>query len=199
MKNKELLDYFFEINKIKDVKRYSIYHEVFKESVADHSFLMTVLATKFVDELKLDDLDFKKVIKLIMHHDFGEIGMVADFNTSLASVDKAYSAHKETVELENINALSNKHGKEIFDLYNEYTAQQTREAKFVKALDKLEATIYIMMRGAEYLTDAHLAAIFPIEAVKNFPELIPFLKELQTHMKLEYTKAGHEWKKEYEI
>ena len=84
-------------------------------------------------------------------------------------------------------------------MHIEYKEQQTREAKFTKAMDKLEAVIYLMMRGTQYFDDADFIARYPIEAVKNFPELIPFLKELQSYMKLEYAKAGYEWKKEYDV
>jgi len=195
---KKLLDYFLEINKIKDVKRYSPYHKVFTESVADHSFMMVVLAIKFIDELKLD-LNFKKVVQLITHHDFCEIGLATDYDAVKASADKNYQAEKETFENKNMEELAARHGKEILNLYMEYIRQETREARFVKALDKLEANVYEMMRGPKYFTDAPFIATYSNKAVRNFPELIPFLRELQTYMKREYEAAGLTWKDEYSV
>ena len=198
MKEKQLLEYFLEINKIKDVKRYVPHHPIFKESVADHAFMMIVLADKFMDELKLG-LDYKKVIKLITHHDFCEIGLTADYDAVKANADKNYNDEKEVVERKSIEELSGNHGKEISDLYTEYCEQKTQEAKFVKAIDKLETVIYELMRGAKYLEHTEFEVKYPRKAIENFPELKPFYRELLSYMKLEYTRVGHPWKKEYEL
>jgi len=193
-----ILDYVLEVNKIKDVKRYSIHSRACHESVADHSFLMTVLATKLIDELKLD-LDFKKVIKMIVHHDFGEIGLTKDFVATRASADAEYANMKRIYEDTTTKNIAKRYGEEILELCNEYDAAQTREAKFVKAIDKLEATIHLMNRGAKHLDNAEFAATYALKTVRDFPELVPFLRELQSYMKPRFIAAGHSWKPEYDI
>ena len=191
--NGKLLDYFLEINNIKNVKRYTPYHQVYHESVADHSFLIIVLAVKFIDELKLD-LDFKKVIKLAVHHDFDEIGLRADFDAAVVQRNSAYRAKKETYRHDRISQLANKHGSEIMDLHTEYIGQKTREAKFVKALDKIETTIHQFNKGAENLVDLDFTMQYADQAVENFPELLPFYRELKKFMRQELINAGHEWR-----
>jgi len=193
----QLLEYFFELNKIKDVKRYKLHHKVFCESVADHCFSMILIAMKFMDEMKLD-LDFKKVVKLIAHHDICELGLEEDFDAVRAKNNKEYALEKKAYEDKRIKELSAMYGDEVFELFDEYEKQQTREAKFVKALDKLETNIHEMARGAEFFDDAEFVAFYPKKAVEAFPELVPFYKELLEHMKAEYIRVGHPWRREYE-
>jgi putative hydrolase of HD superfamily len=188
----DILKYFFEINKIKDVKRYTPHDPIFLESVADHSFLMIVMATKFIDELKLD-LDYKRVVKLAMHHDYCEIGLAADYDSLKASKDKNYKAEKSAFEKKNITELAKKLGGDIAEIYEEYEKQQTPESRFVKALDKLEACVYEMTRGVEHFHDPEFIALYPKEAVNNFPPLLPFYKELLAYMKPRYLAAGYNW------
>ena len=195
---KKLLDYFLEINKIKDVERYTVHHKVFHESVADHSFMMIVLATKFIDELNLD-LDFKKVIELVTNHDFCEIGLSADYDAVAAKVDAKYYDEKKSFETQNIEKFSNRYGKKMLMLHDEYVKQETREAKFVKALDKLETNIYEVFRGVEYFGSPDFIALYPKKAVMAFPELIPFYKEFLVQMKQLYEKTGYAWKEEYDV
>ena len=198
MNERKLLDYFFELNKIKDVKRYKLHHAVFAESVADHCFSMILIAVKFIEELKLD-LDFKKVVKLISYHDICELGLEEDFDAVKAQYDAGYNLTKKAYEQKNITELSKKYGKEIYELFDEFEKQETREAKFVKAIDRLETTIHEIIRGVEFFTNLDFCVFYPQKAVENFPELKAFYRELLECMKLEYVKAGYEWKKEYEM
>jgi len=196
---KKLIDYFLEIQGIKDVKRYAPYKEMFHESVAGHSFLMIVLAIKLIEELKLD-LDFKQVIKLITHHDYGEIGLEFDF-ANVATVTKQDKQRKEVTEAVQIKKLSDKYGAEIQALHNEYSNPTTREGMFVKAIDKIEPMFFVITRGLENIhpNDQKGCAARANPTIKNFPELIPFYRELQSRMKAEYQRIGFEWKKEYEL
>lgn len=200
-KVREILDYILEIQRIKDVKRYGSYKEIFHESVAAHGFLLVVLATKLIDELKLD-LDYRQVIKLILTHDFGEIGLEFDF-ANVATVTEKEKRLKDDVENAKIKTLASKYGEEIQTLHSEYTKPKTREGLFVKALDKIEPMFFLITRGVEHIYDTakerRACAVNGNKAVKDFPELIPFYKELQSRMKSEYQKAGHEWEKEYEL
>jgi len=196
---KKQIDTFLELTKIKDVRRYSEYHhKIYDESVADHCFMMIIMATKFFEELKLD-LDFVKVIKLISHHDMCELGLVNDFDAVKVQNNKEYARQKEQTELATITNLSEKYGSEIMELFLEYEKQETREAKFVKALDKIEANIHEMSRGTENFDDPEFIALYPKNAVENFPELIPFLKAFNKIMKKEYRRVGYAWKDEYDI
>ena len=192
-----LLEMFLELEKIKDVKRYGLHHKVFRESVADHTFLMIVIGTKLMEDLKLN-LDYKKVVKLITYHDICELGLASDFDAEKAKTDKDYHCRKKETERKTIENLSNKYGKEFLELYNEYERQQTQEAKFVKAIDKLETNIHEAVRGMKYIINADFTALYPKDAVKNFPLLLPFYREVLAFMKIKYIEAGLPWKEEYE-
>lgn len=200
MENKKntLMNGFLEMQGIKDVKRYAKHHPIFRESVADHSYMTTLLATKFMDELQLD-LDFKKVVELITYHDMGELGLESDFDAVKASEDDEYFTLKKQTELDKVKSLANKYDDKILDLHKEYNEQKTREAKFVKAVDRLECNIYEMSRGAEYFDSAEFIATYANEPCRQFPELLPFLRELQAYMKTKYEEVGRTWKEEYNV
>lgn len=194
----KLLKYFLEINKIKDVERYSAHHEIFRESVADHSFLMIYIASELIEEYQFN-LDFKKVVDLIRIHDVCEIGMKCDYDAVMAKYDHAYAKQKKEHEMKNILHISDNFDKKILPLFVEFEKQQTEEAKFVRAIDKIETTFYELFRGCKYFDSAEFIATYPDQAIKNFPQLMPFYKELKKLMKDEYQKAGLLWKDDYNI
>jgi hypothetical protein len=68
----------------------------------------------------------------------------------------------------------------------------------VKALDKIEAINHMIVLGVDCYDYPDLIALYPIPAVRNFPELKPILKELHKRLKPEFAKLNWEWKKEYD-
>lgn len=112
------------------------------ESVAEHIFRMTVLISYFA---KLEDLetklDMRKVAQLTTWHDIDEIetGDIVGFLKTDA--DRA----KEKDALAKVITQSPEFVKqEISDSISEYKTQQTLEARFVKAIDKIDPVIYFL-------------------------------------------------------
>ena len=112
------------------------------ESVAEHIFRMTVLISYFA---KLEDLetklDMSKVAQLTTWHDIDEIetGDVVGFLKTDAdrakekgALAKVISQSPELIQQEISNSIS------------VYKAQQTLEARFVKAIDKIDPVIYFL-------------------------------------------------------
>jgi len=109
------------MNNLKEVKRFGehgcgCYHKAFKESVAEHCFHMLLIADKLIEVLKLDDLDYKKVVKLILYHDACEHGMTEDFDAFIAHENPEYKKKKHEAERQNVEKLVKKHGKFISDI-----------------------------------------------------------------------------------
>ena len=106
------------------------------ESVAEHSWRLTVMAYFMQDEFPEADID--KVIKMCMFHDMGEAitGDIPAFEKTSADSDNENHVMEELLD-----TLPEPYRTDLKDLFAEMEALETLEAKIYKALDKLEALI----------------------------------------------------------
>ena len=106
------------------------------ESVAEHSWRITLMAMLCADEFP--DLDMNRVIRMCLIHDLGEA-----FTGDIPAFDKTDS--DEDVEEQKlfawVDTLPEATRQEFRSLYTEMAALETKEARLYKALDKLEALI----------------------------------------------------------
>ena len=106
------------------------------ESVAEHSWRITLMAMLCADEFP--DLDMNRVIRMCLIHDLGEA-----FTGDIPAFDKTDS--DENVEEQKlfawVDTLPEPTRREFRSLYAEMAALETKEARLYKALDKLEALI----------------------------------------------------------
>ena len=107
-----------------------------RESVAEHSWRLTMMAYFMQDEFPEADID--KVIKMCMFHDMGEAitGDIPAFEKTSADSD-----HENNVLDELLDTLPEPYRTDLKELFAEMEALETLEAKIYKALDKLEALI----------------------------------------------------------
>jgi len=111
-----------------------------KESSAEHSWSCLILADYFLNitELKLNRL---KVYELLMYHDVVEI----EAGDTPLHKEQERKDQKER-ELKALNKLKNEIPKELkakfVNLVNEFEENNTKEAKFAQAIDKLDAEIH---------------------------------------------------------
>ena len=106
------------------------------ESVAEHSWRITLMAMLCADEFP--DLDMNRVIRMCLIHDLGEA-----FTGDIPAFDKTDS--DENVEEQKlfawVDTLPEPTRREFRSLYAEMAALETKEARLYKALDKLETLI----------------------------------------------------------
>ena len=140
-------------------------------------------------------------MKIALVHDIAE-GLTGEIDYRLIFFGKMSKKEKNARErkamLKIRKTLPQKLGKEIFDLWQDYENSRTREAKFVKALDKIETTIHLIEAGHEKYDFPELIATYPDEAVADFSELKKFLKAVKGRLKKEFQKGRFLWKKEYD-
>ena len=105
-------------------------------SVAEHSWMMTLIAFFIKDEFSEVDMD--KVIKMCIIHDLGEA-----FTGDIPTFDKTTSNEQMEEELlySWVNTLPKNCAAEMMALYDEMAKRETIEAKVYKAIDSLEALI----------------------------------------------------------
>ena len=106
------------------------------ESVAEHSWRLTLMAYFLKDEFPEADMD--KVIAMCIFHDIGEI-FTGDIPTFLKN-NEHEQVEEDQVSLW-LQTLPASYEQELKALFEEMKERQTLEAKIYKALDKMEAVI----------------------------------------------------------
>ena len=136
MEVRALLDVLHIAERLKDELRHCETSRGRRESVAEHSWRLALMAFFMKDEFPALDMD--KVIKMCLIHDLGE-AFTGDIKKK-KKTDK--DSEKEADVLgEWVKTLPEPFNKEMSELYQEMEKQQTLEARIYKALDKLEALI----------------------------------------------------------
>ncbi|NIO22999.1 MAG: HD domain-containing protein [Candidatus Aenigmarchaeota archaeon] len=136
-----LLDFAKKVSELKDLKRTGWVQRGVRdpESVADHSFMLAILAYVYSKKLGLDS---SKAVKLALIHDICEVysGDIAD---KIRDEDQVVPNSKKR-ELEEqglkkiVSFLPEDLAKEIYDLWEDFEYRKSKEAELVKDLDKLE-------------------------------------------------------------
>lgn len=136
MEARQLLDALSIAERLKDTTRHCYTKNGRHESVAEHSWMMTLMAFFIKDEFP--DVDMDKVIKMCIIHDLGEA-----FTGDIPTFEKNESHEKAEEELLDnwVNSLPTNMANEMSSLYEEMAKRESKEAKVYKAIDSLEALI----------------------------------------------------------
>lgn len=136
MEARALLDALHVAERLKDETRHCYTSKGRHESVAEHSWRMSLMAMWVADEFP--QLDMDKVIRMCLIHDLGEC-FTGDIPTFMKTSSDEDTEAKQLDAW--VSSLPQPVGGEMRALYAEMDAQQTLEAKVYKSLDKLEAVI----------------------------------------------------------
>jgi len=177
----KVLNFLHQAEKLKSTVRFLERKDMLRESSADHSWRLTLMVFVIADELKLN-INTEKALKIAIIHDLAE-SITGDIDYVLIAEGRVSKEEKQKLEREAMekikNSLPPKIGEEIYNLWNEFENGSTEEAKFVKALDKLEALTRLLKVGYKAYDRPEIIPTYANEAVKNFPELTEMLKKLK--------------------
>ena len=136
MKARELLDALQIAERLKDATRHCYTKNGRHESVAEHSWMMTLMAYFMKDEFPEVDMD--KVVRMCIIHDLGEC-----FTGDIPTFDKtkAHEENEENLLHSWVRTLPENYANEMIALYEEMAERKTIESKIYKAIDGLEALI----------------------------------------------------------
>ena len=136
MKPRTYLDILHVAERLKDTPRHCTTTQGRVESVAEHSWRISLMAMLLRHEFP--ELDIDKVICMCLIHDLGECftGDIPTFMKTDADRDTEDSLLTAWVK-----SLPDEVSAEWLALYAEMDAQESGEAKLYKSLDKLEALI----------------------------------------------------------
>jgi len=152
----KILEFAKDIGKLKRTKRigWVNYNVPSSESVAEHSFRVAMLAMVLAPSFKVNQ---NKAVKMALVHDVGEavVGdIVKQFGKKKHPDIKNIKKREEDAFIKIFSTID---GKEYIKLYKEYETMRTKEARFVKQIDRLE----FMIQAQEYEKEHRVT--FPVE------------------------------------
>ena len=136
MEPRELLNALHVAEKLKDATRHCYTSGGRHESVAEHSWRISLMAYWICDAFP--EADMNKVIRMCLIHDLGE-AFTGDIPTFLKT--EADEAREDDLLSVWVSSLPEPLRNEMVALYQEMNARETLEARIYKALDGLEALI----------------------------------------------------------
>ena len=109
------------------------------ENVLEHCYAVSMLCWKLHNALRLD-LDLEKIFKYCLAHDFLERGLLKDINTYADTKTREEKKEREAMELVK---LRKEFGDfpEMIQTIDDYENMVDEEARFVWAVDKMQAII----------------------------------------------------------
>ena len=136
MNPKEYLNILHVAEKLKDTPRHCTTSKGRVESVAEHSWRVSLMAFLLKNEFPEANID--KVINMCLIHDLGEC-FTGDIPT-FVKTDKDRNV-EDNLLYNWIDSLPTEVSNEMKLLFDEMNEQKTVESKIYKSLDKLEALI----------------------------------------------------------
>ena len=136
MRPEQLIEFLGVVEKLKCNTRHSWTSSGRRESVAEHSWRLSLFAMLCADEYP--DLDMNKVIRMCIIHDLGE-AITGDV-PSFEKTEQNEMTEKEAWDTL-LTRLPEPYKSEFSALYAEMEARETPEARLYKALDNMEAVI----------------------------------------------------------
>lgn len=129
-----LLEFLRSAERLKNVTRTSWSSEGRRESVAEHTWRLCLMAVVLGREF--EGVDTARLMKMCVIHDLGE-AIGGDISATLQPPEgKAAQERADLLEL--LKPLPESARAEILELWDEYEAAASPEARIAKALDKLE-------------------------------------------------------------
>lgn len=133
----KLFDFFREIDKEKQIYRQTMLADGSRqENDAEHAWhmaIMTILLSQYANE----DIDVLKTVTMLLIHDIVEID-AGDTYAYDSEGQKTQRAREEKAAQRIFGLLPEEQGKYMRDLWEEFEAYETAEAKFAHTMDNIQ-------------------------------------------------------------
>lgn len=131
------IEFIMEIDKLKHIYRQNLVADGSRrENDVEHSWHLAVMAI-LLQEYASEPVDLTKVMKMVLLHDLVEIDAGDTFcYDPEAGLDKREREEKAADRLYSL--LPEDQGRELRELWEEFEAKATPEAKFAACLDRLQ-------------------------------------------------------------
>jgi putative hydrolase of HD superfamily len=131
------ISFIIEIDKLKSILRQTLITDGSRqENSAEHSWHLATMVS-LLQEYSPDPVDLTRVIRMLLVHDIVEIDAGDTFAYDMQG--NASKAQRELQAADRIfGILPPEQGRELRALWEEFEAQQTADAKYANALDRLQ-------------------------------------------------------------
>ena len=177
-----LLTFLHDINKLKSEFRHAWIFLDRKESVADHCWRVSFMVILLAPYLKIP-INIEKALKMSIIHDLaeaktGDTHLFEFLNNSILSEEKGKKEKKAMQKILSILPITLR--KELNDLWIEFEEESTNEAKFVLAIDKLEAHIQHNEADFSTWTEEEINSVYSgyLDKYCDFNDYLNELKKL---------------------
>lgn len=180
MNPKTVIEFMSFVEPLKNVMRHSTTSGGRLESVAEHCWMLCMLATVCFEAVEVE-VDQLRVLKMLIVHDLPEIitDDIPAFDKAEEDAEELHMAEAAALAQLVVN-LPDDLKAELTDLFEEFEAGETNEAQFANAIDKAEAFIQHNIADIEtwdqddfdYQTD-------PDHPMTKLFEFDPFMRELK--------------------
>lgn len=126
-----------EIDKLKYIQRKTkLFNSERNENDAEHSWHLALMAIVLAEHAN-EPVDILKVVKMVLIHDIVEIDAG---DTFIYDTQKSHTNTEEERLAANriFGLLPEEQARELITIWEEFEAGETREARFAKAMDRLE-------------------------------------------------------------
>jgi putative hydrolase of HD superfamily len=132
------IDFILEADKLKTITRNTLLTDGSRfENTAEHSWHVALSALVFFDSAVIEKMDLSRIVNMLLVHDLVEIdaGDLLCYDTDQVPKQK----EKERSAAERIfNLLPADQGNMLRQLWQEFEAFETPEARFANAVDRLQ-------------------------------------------------------------
>lgn len=178
--SKRIINFIDYAERLKVELRHASKSDSQRESVADHSWRLSLMLMLVAPKIKLK-IDLQRALKMALIHDIVEIEAkdvpaIEHIGNQKLSQDKE---KKEQLAIRKIKKMLGGDGQEIFDLWQEYEKLETNESKVVKALDKLEGELQFLQDPIRKFTLEEQGSIkLLLDRTSKLCAVDPFLHQL---------------------
>ncbi|HAZ28891.1 MAG TPA: hypothetical protein DCY48_03915 [Candidatus Magasanikbacteria bacterium] len=196
----DFLTFFERANQLKSVPRFSASLLKEADTVPEHSWRLALMTSLIGNEFK-HKMDIQHAVAIALVHDLAE-SLTGDIDVYDAITKKLSREEKKESEEHAMAQITSgiSFGKTIYDLWQEYEEQKTLEAKFVKALDKIEAFLHLSQCAPGAYGPKEFHANYGDKAVRAFddamgehPKLFAMLESVKHTLRERFEKEGVAW------
>jgi putative hydrolase of HD superfamily len=180
-----ILAFLRSAERLKHVGREAWTSDGARESVAEHSWRLCLMAMVFAD--RYPGLDVARLMRICLVHDLGEaIGGDIPAPQQAADAPKAAQERRDLLAL--VAPLPNRLQQEILALWDEYEGADSPEARVAKALDKLET----ILQHTQGRNPPDFDYLFNLEYGKRYTDASPELADIRARLDAETRRRADE-------
>jgi putative hydrolase of HD superfamily len=133
------ISFLIQAEGLKNVLRHSYTSSGRHESVAEHCWMLTLIAITLLPQLP-DDVDAHKILMMTVIHDLPEV-ITGDIPTFYKDGQHGYYEAELEAMQQILTPLPESLQHDLFAVWHEYEAQESIEARIAYAIDKFEALL----------------------------------------------------------